>query len=74
MNKQRIISKIKKTRKEPSKLSLYCMDKIQSISGNKAKTIRNFISKIEHGNDGRGYSIKNIVESYYERKITGLNS
>ena len=38
----------------------------------KVKAYRAYIKKIEHGNAGRGYSLKNIIESYYERKITGL--
>jgi len=72
MNKQRIISKMKDVRKSKSKM--ICFEEILTKPKDKVRSIRNYIRKIEHGNEGRGYSIKNIIESYYERKVTGLAS
>ena len=72
MNKQRVISKMVRMRKKPSKMP--CMEKIIPKPKDRAKAMRNYIKKIDHGNDGRGYSIKNVIESYYQRKVTGLAS
>ena len=57
-----------------SRSNMICFEKILTKPKDKVRSIRNYITKIEHGNEGRGYSIKNIIESYYERKITGLAS
>jgi len=40
----------------------------------KIRLFRQFIMKLEKGNEGKGYSSKNIMTSYYSQKITGINA
>ena len=59
---------IKKMRQRGQRLQKLCEEPIDA----KLKTFREYIMKLENGNEGMGYSRMNIMTSYYSQKITGL--
>jgi len=60
---------IKKMRLRGRRLKKFC----EENKDTKARSFRKFIAKLETGNDGKGYSINNIMMSYYSQKIIGLH-